>query len=62
MDGCVEYHERLDKKSYNIVYDNSRIFFLNFHSLEVVARWRDPQIQVGENRYIDKRVVIYVNM
>ena len=29
---------------------NRRIIFnLNFHSLEVVARWRDPQLQVSEN-------------
>ena len=23
--------------------------YLNFHSLEVVSRYRDPQLQVGEN-------------
>ena len=27
----------------------AKLFNLNFHSLEVVSRWRDPQLQVGEN-------------
>ena len=27
----------------------SKLFNLNFHSLEVVSRWRDPQLQVSEN-------------
>ena len=26
-----------------------KIFNLNFHSLEVVSRYRDPQLQVSEN-------------
>ena len=25
------------------------LFNLNFHLLEVVSRWRDPQFQVSEN-------------
>ena len=25
------------------------VFNWNFHSLEVVSRWRDPQLQVSEN-------------
>ena len=27
----------------------AKLFNLNFHSLEVVSRWRDPQLQVSEN-------------
>ena len=27
----------------------AKLFNLNFHPLEVVSRWRDPQLQVGEN-------------
>ena len=27
----------------------ARLFDLNFHPLEVVSRWRDPQLQVSEN-------------
>ena len=27
----------------------AKSFNLNFHPLEVVSRWRDPQIQVSEN-------------
>ena len=27
----------------------AKLFNLNFHPLEVVARWRDPQLQVSEN-------------
>ena len=26
-----------------------KLFNLNFHPLEVVSRWRDPQLQVSEN-------------
>ena len=29
-----------------------KLFNWNFHSLEVVSRWRDPQLQVNEN-YLD---------
>ena len=28
---------------------SSLITYLNFHPLEVVFRYRDPQLQVGEN-------------
>ena len=28
---------------------NAKIHNLNFHPLEVVSRYRDPQLQVGEN-------------
>ena len=27
----------------------AKLFNLNFHPLEIVSRWRDPQLQVGEN-------------
>ena len=27
----------------------AKIFNLNFHPLEFVSRWRDPQLQVSEN-------------
>ena len=27
----------------------AKLFNLNFHPLEVVSRWRDPQLQVREN-------------
>ena len=27
----------------------TKLFYLNFHPLEVVSRWRDPQLQVSEN-------------
>ena len=27
----------------------AKLFNWNFHSLEVVSRWRDPQLQVSEN-------------
>ena len=27
----------------------ARLFNFNFHSLEVVSRWRDPQLKVCEN-------------
>ena len=32
----------------------AKLFNLNFHTLEVVSRWRDPQLQVSEN-YSDLR-------
>ena len=28
---------------------HAKVSYLNFHPLKVVARYRDPQIQVGEN-------------
>ena len=27
----------------------AKLFSLNFHPLEIVSRWRDPQLQVSEN-------------
>ena len=35
-------HKELDPLTANV-------FNRNFHPLEVVSRWRDPQLQVGEN-------------
>ena len=35
----------------------AKLFNLNFHTLEVVSRWRDPQLQVSEN-YSDLLVVV----
>ena len=45
---------KLKKKSFGLhgLYTNistAKLFNLNFHPLEVVSRWRDPQLQVGEN-------------
>ena len=40
----------------------TRLFSCNFHPLEVVSRWRDPQLQVGENYsdlYKQKLTVLY---
>ena len=31
---------------------NAKLFNWNFHPLEIVSRWRDPQLQVSEN-YLD---------
>ena len=28
---------------------NAKLYYPNFHPLEVVSRYRDPQLQVGEN-------------
>ena len=28
---------------------NARLSYLNFHPLEIVSRYRDPQVQAGEN-------------
>ena len=36
--------------SFNLLI--AKLFSLNFHPLEVVSRWRDPQLQVCEN-YLD---------
>ena len=33
----------------NIWSQNKQIFMSNFQPLEVVSRYRDPQLQVGEN-------------
>ena len=31
---------------------NAAFYNLNFHPPEVVSRYRDPQIQVGENYFV----------
>ena len=36
-------------KKVNINPLTAKLFNLNFHPLEVVSRWRDPQLQVIEN-------------
>ena len=42
-------------KLVNDIYTNdidpltAKLFNFNFHPLEVVSRWRDPQLQVSEN-------------
>ena len=30
----------------------AKVIYLNFHPLEVVSRYRDPQLQVDENYYL----------
>ena len=58
----VEFHEytcwvflRIETSSHWMHYNftfyplTAKLFNLNFHSLEVVSRWRDPQLQVREN-------------
>ena len=37
--------------AYKVVINplTAKLFNWNFHSLEVVSRWRDPQLQVSEN-------------
>ena len=32
----------------------AKLFNCNFHPLEVVSRWRDPQLQVSENSDLTK--------
>ena len=32
-----------------LTLSTAKLFNLNFHPLEVVSRWRDPQLQVSEN-------------
>ena len=32
----------------------AKLFNMNFHPLQIVSRWRDPQLQVSEN-YSDFR-------
>ena len=33
----------------NVIPLTAKLFNLNFHPLEAVPRWRDPQLQVSEN-------------
>ena len=44
----------IDVRGLTITYDlfnplTAKLFNWNFHPLEVVSRWRDPQLQVSEN-------------
>ena len=41
------YHQPAAVTRFNPL--TATLFKLNFHSLEVVSRWRDPQLQVSEN-------------
>ena len=34
----------------------AKLSYLNFHPLEVVSRYRDPQLQVGENYACNIRI------
>ena len=34
---------------YNVTAYHAKLIYLNFQPLEVVFRYRDPQLQVGEN-------------
>ena len=36
-------------QSLNLTPYPAKLISLNFHPLEVVSRYRDPQLQVGEN-------------
>ena len=37
----------------------AKLFDWNFHPLEVVSRWRDPQLQVGENYFIWQKILFF---
>ena len=48
----LSFHEWTGKKHYVSLNFNPltvKLFNFNFHPLEVVSRWRDPQLQVSEN-------------
>ena len=54
-----ECHFLVDHQASHVRYTASRInpfparaSYLNFHPLEVVFRYREPQLQVGENVFI----------
>ena len=36
-------------ETFNSIPDPAELIFKKFHQLEVVSRYRDPQLQVGEN-------------
>ena len=44
---CIYGLARLVSSTVNPL--TAKLFNLNFHPLEVVSRWRDPQLQVSEN-------------
>ena len=39
----------IDFRVYNVNPYRSKLIYFNFHPLEVVFRYRDPQLQVSEN-------------
>ena len=39
----------LHQIKYLRIWQTPYLFHLNFHPLEVVSRYRDPQLQVGKN-------------
>ena len=39
----------LTYRQFSITHLTAKLFNLNFHPLEIVSRWRDPQLQVREN-------------
>ena len=43
----ILYRFNISRASVNPL--TAKLFNLNFHPLEVVSRWRDPQLQVSEN-------------
>ena len=47
----ISRYPTLVKYWYTLAFNplTAKIFSLNFHPLEVVSRWRDPQLQVSEN-------------
>ena len=47
----ITYSERLGVEGLLLAwpYKKYKYIYLNFHALEVVSRYRDPQLQVGEN-------------
>ena len=50
---CLVYNKKIKRStSLHINSLTGKLFNWNFHPLEVVSRWRDPQLQVGEN-YLD---------
>ena len=51
---CLSIINKRGKCVLRIVFNpfTAKLFNLNFHPIEVVSRWRDPQLQVSEN-YLD---------
>ena len=41
-------HLRTNRRGLILIYP-AELIYLNFHPLEVVSRYRDPQLQVSEN-------------
>ena len=45
----MQLRESKDNPNFNPL--TAKLFNLNFHPLEVVSRYSDPQLQVSENYY-----------